>query len=194
MLDQDGTALHSASRHLMTPQVHSILAKHTSCTGDRAPRHKEQDLVSFQMRFQACSAHAAPRLMTCASGLASGIPTSFGQQIQLQSPSSCTAHVAPAWAHSDWVCTMQAYKLPCGTQHACAASGNYDIVRGAYRGFAAATAQVAYYAAPLSTLLKVVRQRSSASLHFPLCLANAINVACWLSYGVVSLLPPAHMT
>ena len=88
---------------------------------------------------------------------------------------------------------MQGHKLPGRIRHACAARDSSDIVSGACRGFAAASAQVAYYAAPLSTLLKVVRQRSSASLHFPLCLANAINVACWLSYGVVRR-PPATST
>ena len=32
---------------------------------------------------------------------------------------------------------------------------------------------------------QVIKRRDSASLHLPLCIANAVNVACWLSYGVV---------
>ena len=47
-------------------------------------------------------------------------------------------------------------------------------------------AQVLYYIAPLSTLVRVVRGRDSSSLHLPQLVANAVNVAMWLSYGVVS--------
>ena len=42
-----------------------------------------------------------------------------------------------------------------------------------------------YYAAPLSTLVHVLRSRCSASLHWPLCLANGVNGALWTAYGVV---------
>ena len=42
--------------------------------------------------------------------------------------------------------------------------------------------------------MQVIRTRNSASLHLPLCVANAINVTCWLSYGVVrSQLPACNM-
>lgn len=41
-----------------------------------------------------------------------------------------------------------------------------------------------YYSAPLATLAKVIRERSSASLHWPLCLMNAINGSLWFAYGL----------
>lgn len=41
-----------------------------------------------------------------------------------------------------------------------------------------------YYAAPLATLAKVVRERSSSSLHWPLCLMNAVNGSLWFAYGL----------
>ena len=55
-----------------------------------------------------------------------------------------------------------------------------------HRGAAGALALVAYYTAPLSTLIKVVRRKDSSSLHAPLCIMNFVNMCMWLSYGLVS--------
>lgn len=41
-----------------------------------------------------------------------------------------------------------------------------------------------YYSAPLATLAKVIRERSSSSLHWPLCLMNAVNGTLWFAYGL----------
>jgi len=42
---------------------------------------------------------------------------------------------------------------------------------------------VLYYSAPLSTLVSVVKTKSSSSLHWPSCLMNLINGTCWVAYG-----------
>lgn len=42
-----------------------------------------------------------------------------------------------------------------------------------------------YYAAPLTSLAKVVAQRDSSSLHWPLCCMNVINGTLWFAYGMV---------
>lgn len=41
-----------------------------------------------------------------------------------------------------------------------------------------------YYVAPLTTMLKVVKDRDSESLNGPLCCMNVINGALWFSYGL----------
>uniref|UniRef100_A0A383V948 Bidirectional sugar transporter SWEET n=1 Tax=Tetradesmus obliquus TaxID=3088 RepID=A0A383V948_TETOB len=41
-----------------------------------------------------------------------------------------------------------------------------------------------YYAAPLTSLAKVVAQRDSSSLHWPLCCMNVINGTLWFAYGM----------
>ncbi|KAK9838406.1 hypothetical protein WJX84_011802 [Apatococcus fuscideae] len=51
-------------------------------------------------------------------------------------------------------------------------------------GSAGGVALVAYYTAPLSTLIKVMRSRDSSSLHPPLCFMNFTNMCLWLSYGI----------
>lgn len=43
-----------------------------------------------------------------------------------------------------------------------------------------------YYTAPLSSLAKVISQRDSSSLHWPLCSMNIINGMLWFAYGLVS--------
>jgi hypothetical protein len=47
-----------------------------------------------------------------------------------------------------------------------------------------------YYAAPLTSLAKVVAQRDSSSLHWPLCCMNVINGTLWFAYGMVRGLLP----
>lgn len=54
------------------------------------------------------------------------------------------------------------------------------------RGFAAGTSLVFFYAGPLSTLVKVMRNRDSSSLNPPLSIMAFINMVMWLSYGLVS--------
>lgn len=44
-----------------------------------------------------------------------------------------------------------------------------------------------YYAAPLSTVVAVFKQKSSASIYWPYCLMNCINAGLWMAYGVVRL-------
>lgn len=41
-----------------------------------------------------------------------------------------------------------------------------------------------YYAAPLSSVAKVVAERDSSSLHWPLCTMNIINGMLWFAYGL----------
>jgi hypothetical protein len=54
------------------------------------------------------------------------------------------------------------------------------------RGFTCVSILGLYYSAPMTTLYRVVKTRSSASLHWPLCLANLVNGALWAAYGLVS--------
>jgi solute carrier family 50 protein (sugar transporter) len=41
-----------------------------------------------------------------------------------------------------------------------------------------------FYASPLSTVVEVVRSRSSDSLHLPLSVMNIVNGSLWLVYGL----------
>jgi solute carrier family 50 protein (sugar transporter) len=41
-----------------------------------------------------------------------------------------------------------------------------------------------YYVAPLSSVAKVVAERDSSSLHWPLCMMNIINGMLWFAYGL----------
>lgn len=43
-----------------------------------------------------------------------------------------------------------------------------------------------YYVAPLTSLVKVMSQRDSSSLYWPLCLTNLTNGLLWFVYGLVS--------
>lgn len=51
-------------------------------------------------------------------------------------------------------------------------------------GYTANAILLIYYAAPLSTILEVLRTKSSSTLHWPLVLMNTINGALWLAYGL----------
>jgi solute carrier family 50 protein (sugar transporter) len=51
-------------------------------------------------------------------------------------------------------------------------------------GFTANGILLIYYAAPLSTIIVVVRSRSSATLYWPLAVANTVNGVLWLIYGL----------
>jgi hypothetical protein len=44
-----------------------------------------------------------------------------------------------------------------------------------------------YYVAPLTSLVKVCRERDSSSLYWPLCLTNLLNGLLWFVYGLVSV-------
>lgn len=41
-----------------------------------------------------------------------------------------------------------------------------------------------YYVAPLSSVAKVIAERDSSSLHWPLCSMNIINGMLWFAYGL----------
>jgi solute carrier family 50 protein (sugar transporter) len=60
---------------------------------------------------------------------------------------------------------------------------SYDTRKRAW-GFTANAILLVYYAAPLSTIITVVRTRNSASLHMPLSIMNTINGVLWLVYGL----------
>ena len=51
-------------------------------------------------------------------------------------------------------------------------------------GYVANGLLLLYYAAPLSTLAKVVRQKSSASINVPLSFMSVVNGGLWSSYGL----------
>lgn len=51
-------------------------------------------------------------------------------------------------------------------------------------GFTANAILLIFYAAPLSTVLEVVRTRSSATLNLPLSVMNVVNGSLWLVYGL----------
>lgn len=51
-------------------------------------------------------------------------------------------------------------------------------------GFTANAILLIYYAAPLSTVVSVIRTRSAATLHLPLAVMQIINGCMWLGYGL----------
>lgn len=51
-------------------------------------------------------------------------------------------------------------------------------------GFTSNAILLIFYASPLSTVLEVVRSRSSATLNLPLSVMNVINGTLWLVYGL----------
>jgi hypothetical protein len=55
------------------------------------------------------------------------------------------------------------------------------------RGSTAVGVLAIYYAAPLTTVAKVVAERDSSSLHWPLCSMNTVNGLLWFAYGLVSV-------
>lgn len=44
---------------------------------------------------------------------------------------------------------------------------------------------IAYYAAPLSSMAKVIAEKDASTLFFPTILINVINGACWFLYGAI---------
>ena len=54
------------------------------------------------------------------------------------------------------------------------------------RGFAGAAALLSFYAAPLATLIKIIKSRDASSLDPRLAIMMFINMVMWLSYGLVS--------
>ena len=42
---------------------------------------------------------------------------------------------------------------------------------------------IIYYAAPLESIIKVVRTKSSNSIHVPSVLMNVVNTSFWIAYG-----------
>eukprot|EP00887_Chlorella_sp_A99_P007766 scaffold20.g7766.t1 len=60
---------------------------------------------------------------------------------------------------------------------------SHDQVKAMW-GFTANAILLMYYAAPLSTILTVVRTRNSSSLFFPLAIMNSVNGTLWLIYGI----------
>ena len=52
------------------------------------------------------------------------------------------------------------------------------------RGAAAVTVLGVYYVFPLSTVGKVLKERDSSSLYWPLSLMNVINGCLWFAYGL----------
>ncbi|KAF8054899.1 APY5 [Scenedesmus sp. PABB004] len=56
-------------------------------------------------------------------------------------------------------------------------------------GFTCNAITIAYYGAPLSTVVQVIRSRSSASIYLPMCIANLVNTLLWIGYGFAVLDP-----
>lgn len=54
------------------------------------------------------------------------------------------------------------------------------------RGFTCNAITIAYYGAPLSTVVQVIRTRSSSTIYLPMCIANLVNTLLWIGYGFVS--------
>lgn len=46
---------------------------------------------------------------------------------------------------------------------------------------------VAYYASPLSTMVKVIRKKNSETLYFPMIAANLVNAILWTAYGAFAI-------
>ena len=73
--------------------------------------------------------------------------------------------------------------------HRSVSSPSY-LLNGEYtscRGWAVAVTQVLLYAAPLSTLYKALKARSSASFHLGMAILGFLSSAMWTIYGGVCL-------
>ena len=57
----------------------------------------------------------------------------------------------------------------------------------AHRGSTAVAILGIYYIAPLTSLFKVLKERDSSSIYWPLSLMNLANALLWMVYGMVSL-------
>ena len=51
-------------------------------------------------------------------------------------------------------------------------------------GFTANGILLIYYGAPLSTIVSVIKTKSSRSLNLPLCVMQCVNGSLWLGYGI----------
>lgn len=51
-------------------------------------------------------------------------------------------------------------------------------------GFATNAVLFCFYGAPLSTMKTVIRTKSAATISAPLCIANLVNCAVWIIYGI----------
>ena len=51
-------------------------------------------------------------------------------------------------------------------------------------GFTVNFILLVYYAAPLSTMFRVIKRRDSSSLHLPMGIMNLINGSLWVAYGI----------
>eukprot|EP00878_Enallax_costatus_P016032 GHUV01016808.1.p1 GENE.GHUV01016808.1~~GHUV01016808.1.p1 ORF type:complete len:222 (+),score=60.16 GHUV01016808.1:184-849(+) len=56
-------------------------------------------------------------------------------------------------------------------------------------GFTCNAVTIAYYGAPLSTIVQVIRSRNSNSIYLPMCICNLINTLLWIGYGFAVLDP-----
>lgn len=54
-------------------------------------------------------------------------------------------------------------------------------------GTIAVIVSIAYYAAPLSTMARVVRKKDASSLYLPLVLVNLVNAVLWFIYGLAGI-------
>ncbi|WIA32663.1 hypothetical protein OEZ86_003464 [Tetradesmus obliquus] len=51
-------------------------------------------------------------------------------------------------------------------------------------GFTCNAITIAYYGAPLSSALVVVRSKDSSCIYLPTCIANLVNASLWVAYGI----------
>ena len=54
-------------------------------------------------------------------------------------------------------------------------------------GTLAVICSIAYYAAPLSTMARVIRKKDASSLYLPLVLVNLVNAVLWFVYGLAGI-------
>lgn len=66
------------------------------------------------------------------------------------------------------------------------AHGCVALLAAGYRGSTAVTLLGIYYIAPLTSLYKVLKERDSSSIYWPLSLMNLANALLWMVYGMVS--------
>lgn len=73
-----------------------------------------------------------------------------------------------------------------GTTHPLATAAAAAAHEPSHRGSTAVTLLGLYYIAPLTSLFKVLADRDSSSIYWPLSLANLANALLWMVYGMVS--------
>lgn len=67
----------------------------------------------------------------------------------------------------------------------------FCVSPAAYRGSTAVAILGIYYIAPLTSLFKVLKERDSSSIYWPLSLMNLGNALLWMVYGMVGGAPAA---